>query len=234
MKIKKKQNLYIAHPIMNKLIWINEKELNNEFKILKKIKPEIEFNDILSFLNFNKKPIFWGDYDIIINWSFEQNKVEFFLTEKYINWFCNYYFFLIYYNELGDLKEKSIIFMELESENKKIKNKKPFKIKEILFFMKKNKRIKLSIYFEIIIKECIEKESYFELNNIGGLYDVINNSWNNFKICKLIEWKFYKKKINIEKYKDWEDLIKISEESLNTVEDMKKNKLKWELFKPTL
>jgi hypothetical protein len=66
--------------------------------------------------------------------------------------------------------------MELESENKKIKNKKPFKIKEILFFMKKNKRIKLSIYFEIIIKECIEKESYFELNNIGGLYDVINNS----------------------------------------------------------
>jgi len=219
---------------MNKLIWINEVDLNKEERFIEKLKPEIEFLNIWSFGDFYKKPIMWDNNNIVINWNFYENKAEFFVTEKYIKWFCNYYFYLIYYGEWGQLKEKHIIFMEIESEKLKKKEKKPIKTKEVFKFIKKNKRIKMSIYFEPTIQEDPEKEYYKENNNlwissIGGLYDVIDPSWEGFELCNLDEWIFLEKKEILDK--KCGDIIEIAKESAKTAKEMKINNKKWELFK---
>ncbi len=219
---------------MNKLIWTNEIDLNKEEKFVEKLKPEEEIWNIWACGDFYKKPLTWDNNNIIINWNFYENKAEFFITEKHIKWFCNYYFYLIYYGEWGRLEEKHIVFIEIESEKIKRKEKKPIKTKDLFKFIKKNKKVKITIYFETTIQKDPEKESYKEYNNIwtssiGGLYDVIDTSWEGFELYNSREWIFLEKKINLDK--DEGDMIQIAEESAKTAKEMKENGKKWELFK---
>lgn len=219
---------------MTKLVWISEFDLKKEEKFIKKLKPEEEILNIWACGDFYKKPISWDDNNIVINWNFYENKAEFFITEKHVKWFCNYYFYLMYFGEWGELEEKHIIFMEIESEKIVKKEKKPIKTKDLFKFIMKNKRVKIVIYFETTIQEDPEKESYEEYNNIwissiGGLYDVIDTSWEGFELYNLNEWKFLEKKVNLDE--DDNLIMEIAKESAKTAKEMKKNNVKWELFK---
>jgi len=225
---------------MNKLLWINEKELNEENIFISKLKTNIEISGYW-VSNNDIKPITFENEDIIINWSYEENKAEFYLTDKYAESFAIYYFHLMYYGEWGLLREKPIIFMEIASENETIKSKKPFKSKEILKYIKKKKKVNINIYFETTIQKDPESELYNEEENLwvsslGGLYDIIYPSWEingkkNIKLNKK-EWKFNdNNKIKIKEYINWIKYEKIYKETALTAKELKLNKSNWEIFK---
>lgn len=227
------------------LIWISEKELNEENKLISKIKSNINIGGIWGTGNFDAKPIsFEEKEELLINWSGEEIKVEFFLTQKYAEAFVTYYHYLIYYDEWGVLKEKPIVFMQMESEEEKKKSKKPYGIKEILKFIKKEKKVIITIYFETTITKDPESKTYREINNLeiaylGGLYDITDptlvlrtkHSEKIAKTSKKKKWSYTNKSIEIKKYKTWNEIAEIAKETAETAEKMKKNKQKWEIFK---
>ena len=225
---------------MNKLLWLNEKELNEENMFVSKLKTSIEISGYWISHN-DVKPITFEGEDVIINWSYEENKAEFYLTDKYAESFTIYYFHLMYYGEWGLLREKPIIFMEMNSENETKKSKKPFKSKEILKYIKKKKKVNINIYFEPTIQKDPENQLYYEEENLwtsslGGLYDIIYPSWeiNGKKNIKFDEkeWKFNEiNKIKINEYINWIKYTSIYKETAITAKELKLNKLNWEIFK---
>ena len=231
---------------MNKLIWIDEKGINLEKSILSKLKIKNSIIDVCCLGDFNTKPVsFEGEEEnFIINWSGEQNKIEFYISTKFLNSFCEYYYYTMYYSEWGDVWEKPIIFMQMKSENQKIKTKRPFKLKEIINFIKKNKKIKLSIYFETTIIKDPEIEDYKEENNtlmlnIAGIYQIIETGikLENKKFLKIEkkEWKMGNKNTKIKNYCNLKEYISICKETEKTSKEMKINKINWKIFyKPTL
>ena len=183
---------------MNKLIWISEKELNYENKFISKIKNIKKISGYWSHFK-DIKPITFEGENIVINWSYEFNKVEFYMSSEYFKDFIVYYYYLMYYGEWGNIQEKPIVFMEIYSNNFYIKSIKPFKTKDLYKFLESKNDIKIVIYFENMINRNKDNEN-IELANIN---------WElNNKNCI----KYDKKKIfnyEIENYIDWEDFKKL-------------------------
>lgn len=176
---------------MNKLIWISEKELNYENKFISKIKNIKKISGYWSHFK-DIKPITFEGESIVINWSYEFNKVEFYMSSEYFKDFIIYYYYLMYYGEWGNIEEKPIVFMEIYSNNFYIKSIKPFKTKDLYKFFESKNDIKIVIYFENIIN--INKDNKnIELSDLGGLYHIANINWelNNKNYVK------YDKKKNI-------------------------------------
>lgn len=219
---------------MNKLIWINEEMLNEEKRFLKKKKPEKIIKGLWGFGDPNEKPICL-DKNFIINWCFIEKKVEFLVTEEYVNSFCDFYLHLIYYGEGGILEEKRIIFMQVETFNLKKKSKKPFRIKEIFNFLKKYKKIKLIVFFESTINwnfnnENENKENIAMLSDIGGMVDVVLTYWENFEKCRTEDLRIHKEKEEKERENAYKEMG-IAKETVKTIHEMKKYKKNWEIFK---
>ena len=220
---------------MNNLIWITEKELNYENRFVSKIKGNKRISGYWCCFN-DVKPITFDEENIVINWSYEFNKVEFYMNKEYFENFIINYFYLIYYGEWGNIQEKPIVFMEIYGERFYKKSIKPFKVKDLYKFLKLNKEVKIVIYFEITIQEDPEKESYKTNNNewissLGGLYHIVDIAWelNNKQSIK-----YEKKKIfnyEIKEYINWNEFMSIYKETAITAKEMKKNKVKWEKFK---
>jgi len=220
---------------MNNLIWITEKELNYENKFISKIK---EGKKLLAYWYCDNwiKPITFEGENIVINWSYEFNKVEFYMTKEYFKGFIINYFYLMYYGEWGNIQEKPIIFMEIYGKNFYKKSIKPFKVKDLYKFLKQNDEVKIVIYFETTIQKDPEKESYNRddniwMSNLGGLYHIVDIAWelNNKSSIKYEKKKFFS--YDIEEYVDWNESINIYKETAITAKEMKKNKMKWEKFK---
>ena len=192
---------------MNKLIWISEKELNYENKFISKIKNIKKISGYWSQFK-DIKPITFEGENIVINWSYEFNKVEFYMSSEYFKDFIVYYYYLMYYGEWGNIQEKPIVFMEIYSNNFYIKSIKPFKTKDLYKFLESKNDIKIVIYFENMINRNKDNEN-IELSDLGGLYHIANINWElNNKNCI----KYDKKKIfnyEIENYIDWEDFKKL-------------------------
>ncbi len=158
------------------------------------------------------------------------------MTKKYAASITEIYFYSTYFGEWGDLEEKKIIFMEINTEKKNIKSKKPLKLKEVYNIFKNNEKSKMTIYFEPTIQKDPEKESYKSYNNIwisylGGLYEIVDPLWEvegkeglEFKEDKWGIWK-------IEKYKNWKEMEDTFHETADSAKELKKYKNKWELFK---
>lgn len=191
--------------------------------------------------NFNFKPLTFEEEEenFVVNWSGEQNKVDFFISNKYKNSFCVYYHHTMYYGEWGNIWEKPIVFMQMRSEKTKIKSKKPFKIKEIQNFFKKNQKMKMTIYFEPTILGDPETEEYFNYNNIwissmGGLYHITDPGIALGDKKPLTyshkEWNLGAKKIKINNYCLRDDYYKICEETAKTAKEMKINNTNWKIF----
>ena len=192
---------------MNKLIWISEKELNYENKFISKIKNIKKISGYWSHFK-DIKPITFEGENIVINWSYEFNKVEFYMSSEYFKDFIVYYYYLMYYGEWGNIQEKPIVFMEIYSNNFYIKSIKPFKTKDLYKFFESKNDIKIVIYFENMINLNKNNEN-IELSDLGGLYHIANINWElNNKNCI----KYDKEKIfnyEIENYIDWENFKNI-------------------------
>lgn len=220
---------------MNNLIWINEKDLNYEDKFISKIKSKKKMSGCWC-CGSDIKPITFEGEDIVINWSYEFNKVEFYMTKNYFKCFMTHYFYLMYYGEWGDVQEKPIVFMEVFADNLYKKSIKPFKVKDLYKYIKSKNEVKVVIYFETTIQKDPEKESYKEgnniwISNIGGLYNIIDLSWemNEKESIKYDKKKFFN--YEIEEYINWKDFIEVCEETSKTAKELKKEKMKWEKFK---
>ena len=220
---------------MSNLIWINEKELNSENNFISKIKDKKNISGWWSF-GSDVKPISFDGEDVVINWSYEFNKVEFYMTKNYFKDFIVFYFYLIYYGEWGEIQEKPIVFMEVYADQLHKKSIKPFKVKDLHKIIKSKNYAKIVIYFETTIQEDPEKESYNGGNNmwissLGGLYNIVSPSWElNEKLSiKYNNKEFFEYKI--EEYIDWKNFIEIYKETAKTAKEMKENKIKWEKFK---
>ena len=220
---------------MNKLIWINEKELNYEDKFISKIKGKKKITGLWA-CGRHIKPITFENENIVINWSYEFNKVEFYMSNEYIKNFLEYYFYFMYYGEWGEVEEKPIIFMEVFAENFYKKSIKPLKVRDLFKNIKSKKEIKIQIYFEPTIQMDPESEYYRSghnmwISNLGGLYDIVDPYWelNNKPSIKYENEKIFNYKIK--KYIDWIDFEKIYLETAITAKELKKEKMKWEKFK---
>ena len=196
---------------MNKLIWVSEKELNYENNFISKIKNIKKISGYWS--NFKDiKPITFEGENIVINWSYEFNKVEFYMSSEYFKDFLVYYYYLMYYGEWGDIQEKPIVFMEIYSNNFYIKSIKPFKTKDLYKFFESKNDIKIVIYFENMIDGNKDNEN-IELSDLGGLYHIANINWelNNKNYIKYDKKKIFN--YEIENYIDWENFKNIYKEN---------------------
>ena len=175
---------------MNKLIWVSEKELNYENKFISKIKNTKKISGYWSQFK-DIKPITFEGENIVINWSYEFNKVEFYMSSEYFKDFLVYYYYLMYYGEWGDIQEKPIVFMEIYSNNFYIKSIKPFKTKYLYKFFESKNDIKIVIYFENMIDGNKDNEN-IELSDLGGLYHIANINWelNNKNYIKYDKKKY--------------------------------------------
>ena len=183
-------------------IWIDEECFKKEEDKLKKFK--------------NRKTVSIEKF--ILNICLFELKINFKINKKDINEFCKIYHYIIYYDEWGVFKEKPIVFMELIKNKNIIKNKKPFKIDEILKCVEEEGNFELSIYFETTIAKDPLKDDYKEEDNLllsylGGLYCLILNNEN----LKLNTFNKKELQLNIN-------------ETYQTAISLRRSSYKWKMF----
>ena len=234
------------------LVSLTAKQFKKEKKLFNSINSSKSIIGLWTAGGFEDAPLSFKNTDIIINWSLLEIKAEFFVNSIERSTFLPFYFNTIYYGEWGELEEKPIIFMEIETEDGIFKSKTPFKFRELWGFLKKN--IKLTIYFESVLLEDPEKKSAWEgnvdwISHVGGLYNVIDLSyWIENNEVKLIEdesepdvnsgEKYTKniwflsvnRSINVDFYDYNNEIKEVAFETLTTALEMKKHGLNWKKF----
>lgn len=130
--------------------------------------------------DFYMKPITFRNYNLILNWSFYELKLEIFGEKCDLEMIKNFYEILWNYGEWGENFIKPLIWMEIQTKYKYIKSKKYIEINDFDNYI--DDYFKITLYFEPLIdgnpfaKDYIESNSYW-INCIGGLYHVVDINW---------------------------------------------------------
>lgn len=194
---------------------------------------------VWSFGDYKTKPLTFNNTNIIINWSYNELKLEIYGDANSNVTLLNFYELLHLYGEWGENLTKPIVWMKVETPNKMIKSKNHIDKEKIAKFID-NDYFKITIYYETTIQESPFSKDYITSNAywiycIGGLYYVADlylylENGNDIIEPELHKNNCNKTPFNVKNYNN-EDLYEYSLETWETAKELVKLSRKWELFK---
>lgn len=196
-----------------------------------------KINGVWCCSDYKTRPITFDGTNIIINWSYNELKLEFFGDENSIESILEFYTNSLKYGEWGEELDKPIIWMKIETKYDSFKSKKCINEEKIRKFINKN-FFKITIFFETTIQGSPFEKDYLTSNSywiscIGGLYYIADLYLYIEKDDIVVEGELYNNNKSPFEVKDYrqEDLYEYSLETAETAKELFKYSKKWEIFK---